>query len=228
MTKGFIAQMQWFVWKLIELRLQTEGFHTPVIFDSAEIRRFQNPAFNLAQRKAQEHVIFMLSEVRGSIASMGGISNGQKLVYRSLPTGQLEISGYTTASLRKYLQQAFGVCPSLLGEAQDIRGKAILTYMEKPTAVPISGAVAAMFRCLYKEYGKTVPYEVLFEVLKRSKGPTAKQIEFSHRYNTPVAQRTVVQSAIGNLIKKLNEVVPQEQNNELIKNNRDNGYTMVI
>ncbi len=222
-----LAQLKWFTRKLIEKRIrEIDGRHTPIDFDLAIITGNTNPAFD-TNRTPEWHVIRMLEEIRGALVRSQA----------ALPTelvcegkdGHVEIRGYTTELLKKYLIDELGGPQSQFGEGRDENKHIILTYYEQPTTIQIRGNELAVFRHLLRGWGEVVSFEELHSAIENmhNLGQTAPLHHREQRTPTE-SQREAVRSAVNEVREKLKTATGHTEYPELIKSEHGVGYKMIL
>jgi hypothetical protein len=97
-------EIKWFIKKLIELRAEVEGYHTPIDFELKDLEDWEEDnKIKLPQAETKDRIIWMLGEIKKHYVE----NNNNPLFVENLKCsepvkGKMTIEGYTTKMLTEY------------------------------------------------------------------------------------------------------------------------------
>lgn len=230
-----LAQLKWFTQKLIKMRFSADvdGRYAHINFDLASITANPAPVFDAnrppfdANRPPEQHVNHMLGEIRGALLRSTATPPAELIWERK--DGHIEIRGYTTELLKKYLTDELGGKRNAFGEGRDEHNQTVLTYYEQTTTVSINGNELAVFRRLLRGFGTVVSLEELYEEIERmhrlGRHAPLHQGEQATMTRT---RKSAVHSAVNEVRTKLKASTGQVVFPKVIASVYGKGYKMIL
>lgn len=228
MTKDFEAQLKWFTKKLLQIRIQkVKGFNLPIPFKLSEIEECGAVDFE-TDITPKEHLRDMVEEIRGFYIkySKNSVNRDDIKLEYSNDDLSVEILGIDSDLLKYFIIKRLKSNTSLF----ETKAGNALFYVGLDTDVVLSATEQSTLARLreLKEGNEILSYNDIFDIVAQHKGE--KRGSFINRNNTQGNRDLVARNAISYLLEKIkrSELLEDIENEKIIKNERGEGYKLML
>jgi hypothetical protein len=226
-SKRLNDQTEWLANKLLHIRYEIDGRHSPYTFDA-------NLPENYTEEPFEEEIhtdkimltIRLLLEIIGDIKE---ITKDEVITYQNNNDGTFVFQNLTSKLLRLYIRKKYNKTPSLFKEARDHKNRNVLTYLNKPTEITLGKNELAVFRLLFKNHDSFVSYVDLNQAIKSARVVVDRRHIPTHRDTDIMNAKEMasIHSAVKALRVKMKRATGSETYAEIIASETNVGYKMI-